>query len=67
MAALIAAYCFVSFGALSSDSLVFQLLNLTGAAGLLIVAASKGVTQAVITNVFWAIIAIVALAKLTIN
>lgn len=64
MFAMITAYFLVSFGWLDGQGLIFQLINLTGGIGLLIVAASKGVTQSVILNFFWAIIGIVAIARL---
>lgn len=64
MFALILAYFLVSFGWLDGQGLIFQLINLTGGIGLLIVAASKGVTQSVILNFFWAIIGIIAIARL---
>lgn len=64
MIALIFAYFLVSFGWLDGQGLIFQLINLTGGIGLLIVAASKGITQSVILNFFWAIIGIVAIVRL---
>lgn len=64
MFALIVAYFLVSFGWLDGQGLVFQLINLTGGIGLLIVAASKGVLQSVILNLFWAIIGIIAIANI---
>lgn len=63
MAALIGAYLLVSTGLVTGQSLIYQLLNLTAGMGLLIVTASKGVTQAVITNLFWIAIALVALGN----
>lgn len=64
MFALIVAYFLVSFGIINAEGLVFQLVNLTGGIGLLIVAASKGVVQSVILNFFWAAIGLVAIARL---
>lgn len=64
MLALICAYFLVSFGWLDSQGLVFQLINLTGAVGLLIVAASRGVVQLAVLNFFWAIISIIAITRL---
>lgn len=61
MLAILGAYALVSFQLVQSDSLAFQLLNLTGAVGLIVVAASKGVTQSVILNIFWGVVAIIAL------
>lgn len=45
MLALIVAYFLVSFGWIDGQGLIFQIINLTGGVGLLIVAASKGVLQ----------------------
>jgi hypothetical protein len=64
MVALIVAYFLVSFGIIDGQGLVFQLINLTGGVGLLVVAASKGVTQSVILNFFWAIIGLAAIMRL---
>lgn len=64
MLALIFAYSLVSFGWLDGQGLIFQLINLTGGVGLLIVAASKGVKQSVILNFFWVIIGIFSIARL---
>ncbi|MFZ1301167.1 MAG: hypothetical protein WAQ27_01130 [Candidatus Microsaccharimonas sp.] len=66
MLALIVAYFLVSFGIINGEGLAFQLLNLTGGIGLLIVAASKGVVQSVILNIFWAVIGLVAIIRLFI-
>jgi len=64
MLALISAYFLVSLGVLNGQGLVFQLMNLTGAIGLLVVAASKGVMQSVILNIFWALIGLIAIIRL---
>lgn len=64
MIALIVAYFLVSFSWIPADGITFQLLNLTGGVGLLIVAASKGVLQSVILNLFWAIIGITAIVRI---
>lgn len=64
MTALISAYALASFNIIPADGLAYQLLNLTGSLGLLIIAAAKGVTQSVLLNVFWMVIGIVAIAKI---
>lgn len=64
MIALIVAYFLVSFSWIEADGIIFQILNLTGGAGLLIVAASKGVLQSVILNLFWAVIGIIAIVRI---
>ena len=63
-AAILLAYALVSFGAVSSDSAVFQLLNLTGAIGIIVIALNKKVMQSVILNLFWAIVALIALVNI---
>lgn len=67
MLALIVAYFLVSFGVIDGEGLIFQLINLTGGIGLLIVAASKGVLQSVILNFFWAAIGVVAIARIFVS
>ena len=58
--ALILAYALASFMIIPADGLVFQLLNLTGAVGLMIITMAKNVIQSVILNLFWGIIGIAA-------
>ena len=67
MIALIVAYFLVSFGIIDGEGLAFQLMNLTGGVGLLIVAASKHVVQSVILNFFWASIGVIAIIRLFIH
>ncbi len=64
MLALITAYFLVSFGVIDGQGVVFQLINLTGGIGLLVVAASKGVLQSVILNIIWALIGLVTVIRL---
>ena len=62
--AIIAAYALISFGIISADEWLFQVLNLTGAIGIIIISSIKKVRQSVVLNGFWAVIAIVALVRL---
>lgn len=62
--ALILAYALVSFNAIDADSYAFQLLNLTGGAAIIVIAWAKKVYQSVVLNIFWCIIALVAIAQL---
>jgi hypothetical protein len=64
MCALIISYILVSLRVLDADGLIYQLLNITGAIGLLIVAESKHVIQSVITNLFWALIGVVIIFRI---
>lgn len=63
-AAIVAAYALVSFEIISAAESLYQVLNLTGAIGIIIIAAVKGVMQSVVLNIFWAAIAIAALVRL---
>ena len=63
MAAIVTAYLLVSVDVLASSSSLYQLLNLTGAIGLMWVSWVKGVTQGVILNVFWVSIAVIGLTS----
>ncbi|MCX6389654.1 MAG: hypothetical protein NT122_03315 [Solirubrobacterales bacterium] len=64
MTAIVTAYLLVSIGTVASDSWSYQLLNLTGAIGLMAVSWTKGVMQGVILNIFWVTIAIIGLSQL---
>lgn len=66
MAALIVAYGLASFSVIEAEGFVYQILNLTGGIGLIVVAASKKVVQSVLLNVFWAAIGIIAIARLLV-
>lgn len=66
MIALIVAYGLVSFSVIPGDGIVYQLLNLTGGIGLIIVAASKHVVQSVLLNIFWAAIGIIAVVRIVL-
>jgi hypothetical protein len=65
--AILAAYLLVSFNVVVSKSLGYQVLNLTGALGIIVEATSKKDTQPVILNIVWATIAILAILQLIIN
>lgn len=62
--AILSAYILVSFTVISGDGVIFQLLNLTGALGIIAIAVHKKVKQSVVLNVFWAAVAIIALVRI---
>ena len=62
--AIILAYALVSFYFIGSNSIIYQLLNFTGAAGIVIISLSKKVYQPAALNTMWAIIALIALARI---
>ena len=56
-----------SFKIIGARGLPYQLLNLTGALGIIAISAIKGVRQSVVLNIFWALIAAIALVSLAVN
>lgn len=62
--AILGAYGLVNFNMVDVDSYVYQLLNLTGALGIVTVAAVKKDVQPMVLNTIWALIALVAVIKL---
>jgi hypothetical protein len=64
--AIVGAYALVSFNAIAADGWIYQVLNLTGAIGIIVISLIKRARQSVVLNLFWAAIAIVALARLII-
>ena len=64
--AILLAYTLVSFEAISASGVIFQLLNLTGAIGVIIIALHKNVMQSVALNIFWAGVAVVALLRMLV-
>lgn len=67
MAAILLAYVLVSFSVIKSDSVAFQLLNLTGALGIAVISLRQKATQPAALNLIWAVVAAVALIKLVIG
>jgi len=60
---VILAYGLNSYQKIKSDSVVFQLLNLTGAAFLIVNTIYYGAYPSTVINIVWVVIAIVALVK----
>jgi len=63
MSAIVGAYALVSFGLVDAESVVYQLLNLTGALGIIWISFVKRVWQSVTLNLFWCAIAIAAILR----
>ena len=64
--AILTGYTLVSFDLISGNGLLFQLLNLTGAVGFIVIATYKKVRQTIVLNIFWGIVAIVAIINIFI-
>lgn len=63
VSAIVTAYILVSFEIVAANSWQYQLLNLTGALGIIVDAVSKNDRQPAVLNIFWAVIALFALAR----
>lgn len=64
MFAIILAYAFVSFDVIKAESIIYQLLNFTGAIGIVIISLVKKAYQPATLNIIWTIIALFALLKI---
>lgn len=61
---ILVAYSLASFKVVEVGSLMYQLLNLTGALGIVITSLSKKDKQPAVLNVVWASIALVAIIRM---
>lgn len=64
MAAILLAYTLASFNFLSTYSIIYQILNFTGAGGVAYISLRKKAHQPAILNIIWALVAIIAIARL---
>lgn len=64
--AIVGAYALVSFKVLGADSTIYQLLNLTGALGIVLISLLKKAYQPAVLNIIWTVIAAVALVRMVI-
>lgn len=62
--AIILAYALVSFSVFEPTNIWYQILNGTGALGIVFVSFHKKTYQPGVLNVIWAIIALVAIGKI---
>lgn len=62
--AIVVAYFLVSFGFISGESISFQILNISGALGVLWISFVRKVYQTVALESIWAVIGVVALVRI---
>ena len=62
--AIILAYALVSFNYMSPSTVVYQVLNGTGALGIVYISLKKKAYQPGVLNIVWAVIAVIALIRL---
>lgn len=63
MLAIVLAYALASFSVIQATGLIFQILNGTGALGIVFVSFYKKAYQPGVLNILWTLIAILAIAK----
>ena len=61
--AILLAYLLVSFDMVNSTSMGYQLLNITGALGIVYISFKRKVYQPGVLNIIWALIAMLAIVK----
>lgn len=64
--AIIIAFALVSFEILSANNIIYQILNLSGATGIVYISFKKKAYQPGVLNIVWSIIAIIAIIKILI-
>ena len=64
MSAIVLAYALNSFSVMSATNVTYQVLNATGAVGIIVVSLHKKAYQPGVLNIIWAVIAIVAIIRL---
>lgn len=61
---IILAYVLVSFAFIGTGSIIYQILNFTGAIGIVIISLAKRAYQPATINVIWTVIALIALLRI---
>ena len=64
--AIVLAYALVSFSVLSTSSFLYQIMNGTGALGIIYISFKKKAYQPGVLNIIWAIIAFIAIIRLLV-
>ena len=67
VAAVLYAYYLISFDYVTSKSLIYQLLNLLGGIGLVIISLQKKAYPPAVSNTIWALIAGIAILNILIG
>ncbi len=62
--AILSAYALMSLGILSSHNIYYQLLNLSGALGIVYDSFKDKDYQPVVLNIIWAVIALIAIVNI---
>lgn len=65
--AILLAYALISFEVFSAKSFIYQILNGTGALGIVYISVKKKAYQPGVLNIIWALIAVIAILGLVIS
>jgi hypothetical protein len=62
--AIVLAYALLSFNIISSNMLIYQILNGTGALGIVLISLKKKAYQPGVLNIIWVAIALIAIINI---
>ena len=62
--AIVIAYILVSFSFISAHSMLFQILNGTGAIGIVIISLYKKAYQPAVLNIIWTLVALISILNI---
>jgi hypothetical protein len=62
--AILVAFVLLNFRTIGTDNLMYQLLNITGAVGVIVEASSRKDFQPVVLNIVWMLVALYGLLRL---
>lgn len=62
--AIVLAYILVSFSFILPNSFLFQILNGTGAVGIVIISLYKKAYQPAVLNIIWTLVALIAIVNM---
>lgn len=63
---IVLAYALLSFNIISPTNLTYQILNATGALGIVYISFKKKTYQPGVLNIIWAVIALIAIVRLLV-
>ncbi len=66
MGMILVGYFLVSFHVISVDNLIYQLLNIVGSSGIVLVSYLRKNYQPMVLNIIWILIGVISLIKITI-
>jgi len=65
--AIVTGYILVSFNIIDAKSFFYQILNLTGALGIVGISLYKRTYQPAVLNVVWSLVALIALVSIAVR